>query len=78
MTQQAKARIEFVGLIIGVLSGLGSIAGMIGAFYLLPYRVEAVEKRIETISLQRADDRELLTRIEERLIAVQQELRKRP
>lgn len=78
MTQQAKARIEFVGLIIGVLSGLGGIAGMIGAFYLLPYRVEAVEKRIETISLQRADDRELLTRIEERLIAVQQELRKRP
>lgn len=78
MTQQAKARIEFVGLIIGILGGLGGIAGMISAFYLLPYRVEAMEKRIETISLQRADDRELLTRIEERLIAVQQELRKRP
>ena len=78
MTQQTKARIEFVGLIIGMLGGLGGIAGMIGALYLLPYRVEAVEKRIETISLQRADDRELLTRIEERLIAVQQELRKRP
>ena len=78
MTQQAKARIEFVGLIIGVLGGLGGIAGMIGAFYLLPYRLEAAEKRIETISLQRAGDRELLTRIEERLIAVQQELRKRP
>ncbi len=78
MTQQAKARIEFVGLIVGVLGGIGGIAGMIGAFYLLPYRVEAVEKRIETIAVQRQGDRELLTRIEERLIAVQQELRRRP
>ena len=78
MTTQAKARIEFVGLVVGVLGGLGGIAGMIGAFWLLPYRVEAVERRIETIAVQRECDRELLTRIEERLIAVQQEIRRKP
>lgn len=78
MTQQGKARIEFLGLIVGVLGGIGGLAGMIGAFWLLPYRVEAVEKRIDAIAIQRNADHELLTRIEERLIAVQQEIRRLP
>lgn len=78
MTASTKGRIEFVGLIVGVLGGIGGLAGMVGAFWLLPYRVEAVEKRIDTIAIQRADDHELLTRIEERLIAVQQEIRRKP
>lgn len=78
MTQLAKNRIEFAGLVVGVMGGLGGIAGMIGAFYLLPYRVEAVERRIDSIVEQRQIDRELLTRIEERLISVQQEIRRKP
>lgn len=78
MTQQVKQRLELVGLIIGVIGGLGGFAGLAGAFWLLPYRVEAVEKRMELIASQRTEDRELLTRIEERLIAVQQEIRRKP
>lgn len=78
MTAQFKARVELLGLVVGVIGGLGGIAGMIGAFWLLPYRVEAVEKRIDNIAIQRDADHELLTRIEERLINVQAELRKRP
>lgn len=76
MTTQTKGRIEFAGLIIGILGGIGGIAGLIGAFYLLPYRLEAAEKRIEVISIQRTADRELLTRIEERVISIQQDLRR--
>lgn len=78
MTTATKGRIEFVGLVVGVLGGIGGLAGMIGAFWLLPYRVEAVEKRIDSIAIQRNADHELLTRIEERLIAVQDALRKKP
>lgn len=77
MTATTKGRIELAGLVVGVVGGIGGIAGMIGAFYLLPYRVEAVERRIDTMAIQRDADRELLTRIEERVIAVQETLRKR-
>lgn len=76
MTTGTKGKIEFVGLIVGVLGGVGGIVGMIGAFYILPYRVAAMEKRVEVIQTQRAGDRELLTRIEERVISVQQDLRR--
>lgn len=78
MTAATKARVEVLGLVVGVLGGIGGIAGMIGALWLLPYRVEAVERRIDTIAIQRNADHELLTRIEERLIAVQNELRRKP
>jgi hypothetical protein len=71
MSDKLKSKIELAAVCIGFIGGLG---GMFGAFYLLPYRMDAVEARVEKISSQRADDRELLLRIEERLIAVQHQL----
>jgi hypothetical protein len=43
----------------------------------LPYRVNAIELKVEAQSKLHDSDHELLTRIEERLIAVQKELAKR-
>lgn len=73
MGEKLRTKIEVVALIMGVVTGAG---GMFGAFYLLPYRMNAVEIRVERMHAQHTTDRELLLRIEERLIAVQAELRR--
>lgn len=66
---------ELAALFIAVLSGA---SGLIGAFIVLPQRMDAMEVRVEKISNQRESDRELLLRIEERVIAVQNDLKRRP
>jgi hypothetical protein len=73
MGEKLRTRIELLALLIAVVSG-GS--GLVGAFIVLPQRMDAMEIRVEKISNQRENDRELLLRIEERLIAVQAELRR--
>lgn len=62
-----------VAVFIGLMTG---VAGMFGAFFMLPYRMDAMEARVEKMGAQRDIDHELLLRIEERLIAVQAELRR--
>lgn len=71
MSEKTKTRIEFAALLVGLLMSAG---GMFGAFYLLPYRMDAMENRVGKITEQRQGDRELLLRIEERLIAMQREI----
>jgi len=77
MTDMRKTNLELVGLAVAIIGGLGGIAGLIGAFYILPYRVSAIEHRIETVVTRHDNDHELLLRIEERLINVQKELTQR-
>jgi hypothetical protein len=74
MTDMRKTNLELVGLAVAIVGGVIGIAGGVGAFYILPYRVEAMEHKIETVVTRHDNDHELLMRIEERLIAVQKEL----
>jgi hypothetical protein len=77
MTDVKKTNLELVGLSVAIIGGIGGIAGMVGAFYILPYRVSAIEHQIETVVVRTNNDHELLMRIEERLIAVQKELNRK-
>jgi hypothetical protein len=77
MTDVKKTNLELVGLAVAIIGGIIGIAGGVGAFYILPYRVEAMEHKIETVVVRHDNDHELLMRIEERLIAVQKELNRK-
>lgn len=75
MSDKTKKGLELLAVTLAVMTGF---AGMFGAFVLLPYRMQAAEQSIQRLNANRADDKELLTRIEERLISVQNELRRKP
>lgn len=60
-----------------LLGSAVAISTLLGSFVVLPQRMQAAEEQIRLLQAQQRNDRELLTRIEERLIAVQNELRKR-
>jgi hypothetical protein len=66
-----RKRIEVVATIVAVLTGL---SGLIGAWFVIPYRVEAVEKRQIAIEMVSKADHDILVRMEERLISVQKTL----
>lgn len=81
----AKLRVarEAIAITVGVLALTASIVGVIGSWYMLLHRVQAVEvgllensRKLETVVSFRQSDRELLTRIEERQIAIQNELKR--
>lgn len=74
MPDLIRKRIE-VGL--AVLGLAGGLTGMFGAFVLLPSRMEAAEKQIVRLNERDEKSREMLVRIEERLIQVQSEINKR-
>lgn len=71
MSQETKRNLEVIGLIFSVIGGAFGAAGMVGAFYVLPYRMNAAEVEIRRISETHEKDHELLLRIEERLINIQ-------
>ncbi len=62
-----------VAAVIGVAAGL---AGMFGAFVLLPSRMEAAERQITRLNERDERNRELLVRLEERQIQVLAEIKK--
>jgi hypothetical protein len=73
-----KRNLEMLGLVLAVIMSIGS---MVAYFTILPYRMDAqearskaIEERTEELSKQRNLDHELLTRIEERLIALQKSI----
>lgn len=59
---------------LGLVAGL---TGLFGAFVLLPSRMEAAERQIARLNDRDEKSREMLVRIEERLIQVQGEISKR-
>ena len=71
-------QIQRVGKGVVFWSGvLGVCASVASTWLILPQRMEAVEKRQAAMESKSATDRELLVRIEERLMQVQDELRRK-
>lgn len=78
MSEQAKQRLEFLAVLLGLAL---SASAFVKAWMLLPYRVELVEQRVENSERAGIASRELLLRIDERLQAVQRDvadLRRKP
>lgn len=73
MSEPIRKRIEVAAALLGLAGGL---AGMFGAFVLLPSRMEAAEKQISRLNERDEKSREVLIRIEERVIHVQSEINK--
>lgn len=66
-----KRNIEITALVVGVVMSLSSA---IGTFYIQPYRVSKLEEAQRAYEADKRADHELLVRIEERLIAVQEKI----
>lgn len=73
MSDRIRKSFEMVAAVIGVAAGL---AGMFGAFVLLPSRMEAAERQITRLNERDERNRELLVRLEERQIQVLAEIKK--
>lgn len=63
MSEANKRKLEILGLVVAVLTGIGAF---IGTFVLLPYRMQAAEKSLSDLQIERRSDRELLVRVDER------------
>ena len=63
MSDQMKVSLARVGFVLGILSGL---AGLFGAWFVLPYRMSAAESEIREVKSQSYADHSLLQRIDER------------
>lgn len=73
MSDSLRRQIETGAAVIGLISG---VAGLLGAWFIIPYRVTAVETRMEVLSTNAARDHDILVRIEERVKQMQEESRK--
>lgn len=71
MPHQIKERLEAVCAIVGLVTG---ISGLIGAFVLLPYRLEAVEKQVAHLTSAAEMRKESLIRLEENMKRIEQKL----
>ena len=74
MDANLRKQIEISAAALGLVAGL---IGLFGAFVLLPSRMEAAERQITRLNDRDEKSREMLVRIEERLIQVQSEISKR-
>lgn len=74
MDANLRKQIEISAAALGLVAGL---IGLFGAFVLLPSRMEAAERQIARLNDRDEKSREMLVRIEERLIQVQSEISKR-
>jgi hypothetical protein len=71
MSEKLKGNLTMISLILGILVG---VFGFIGAWTVIPYRLESAEKSIHALQLRTAQDREILIRIEERQIEFNRKL----
>jgi hypothetical protein len=62
MSENIRINLGRVGAAVGIIAG---VAGLLGAWVLLPYRMEAAEKRIASLEQEAKTARELLVRIDE-------------
>lgn len=59
--------IQISCLVLGVCGGFAGVLGLIGAYYLLPYRVNQIELKLNELTAQANFDRSMLIRIDERM-----------
>jgi hypothetical protein len=71
MSDPIRKRLEVGCAVLALATGL---SGLFGAFVLLPSRMETAEKNIAKLAERSDRDRELLVRIEERLVKIQEQL----
>jgi hypothetical protein len=69
MSERIQLNLTRLGLAVGIFGG---IIGIGGTFVVLPYRLEAAEKRITSLEEQVASSRELLVRIDENVKALKE------
>lgn len=69
---ELKKVLTILALAIGVITGM---VGLLGAWLVLPTKMELMNTRVGNIEQKQDRDHDLLTRIEERLISVQREAR---
>jgi len=74
MSDRLHGGLQVSAAVLGLVAGL---TGLFGAFVLLPSRMEAAERQIARLNDRDEKSREMLVRIEERLIQVQGEISKR-
>ena len=71
MSDPIRKRLEVGCALLALATGL---SGLFGAFVLLPSRMDAAESTIAKLAERSDRDRELLVRIEERLVKIQEQL----
>lgn len=69
MSEKIQLNLTRLGLAVGIIGG---IIGIGGTFVVLPYRLEAAEKRIGVLEEQVSSSRELLVRIDENVKALKE------
>ena len=74
MSDRLHGGLQVGAAMLGLVAG---VTGLFGAFVLLPSRMEAAERQIARLNDRDEKSREMLVRIEERLIQVQGEISKR-
>lgn len=71
MSEQIKVRLSVISLVAGIVA---SAAAFFQAYAVLPYRVDKLEEIVEKRAVSSGQDREMLIRIEERVMEIQQKL----
>jgi hypothetical protein len=71
MSDQLRLNLTRFGITVGIISGL---AGLFGAWFILPYRMSAAEQAIKDVQSQGYADHSLLQRIDERTARMEQRL----
>ncbi len=69
MSDETKDSIGRAATILGIIS---TIAALAGAWFILPYRVGAAERRIDQLETEQRQARELLVRIDENVKALKE------
>lgn len=62
MSDEMKIDLQQIGVAVGILA---AISALFGAYVLLPHRMEAAERAIQTLEAESRVNRELLVRIDE-------------
>lgn len=71
MSDQVKLNLVKFGVGLGIVSGL---AGLLGAWFVLPYRMSAAEQAIKEVQSQSYTDHSLLQRIDERTARMERQM----
>lgn len=72
MPPKVHSRLAEWGIVISVIAGL---AGLVGAWFVIPYRVEAAEKAIEKLKAEVQSDHDVIIRLDANVIRMDSNIR---